>query len=458
MTAQTLTEPEPEPEPEPTTTRSGPIARIVAGSMALGLVGALTFVLVILSGAREHVATAAMLFAFAAGWASLAWTSTRWTDQPQRWACVPATAMATTGVALLVFAPGDRAMADLGWVWPPALLGLAIWMIRNARRSLHTRALTWLVQPVCIALALVAIGGATEAVLESTDHRLDAPAGQMYDVAGHRMYLHCTGSGSPTVLLSNGFGERTPSWSWITSTVAADTRVCVYDRAGQGWSQAASGPQDGAQVAADLHATLAKAHVDGPYVMAGHSIGGTYNLIFAAHYPSEVAGMVLLDSATPEQFTALPNYPSFYSMYRRASGLLPTLARVGIGRLAATVQFAGLPTRDRDQERAFAATARDFDGQRDEWSELPTVFNQAKALTTLGSTPLVIVTAGQGQDPGWAEAQDKLATLSTNRAHRIVRGATHIALLLDRPFAAESSRAITDVVTAARLHTEVPAS
>jgi pimeloyl-ACP methyl ester carboxylesterase len=452
MTAQTLT------APEPTTTRSGPIARIVAGSMALGLVGALTLALVVVPGAREHVVTAAMLFAFAAGWAALAWMSTRWTDQPQRWARVPAAAMAATGAALLAFAPGDPAMADLGWVWPPALLGLAVWMIRNARRALHTRARTWLVQPVCIALALAAIGGATETVFESTDHRLDAPAGQTYDVAGHRMYLHCTGSGSPTVLLSNGFGERTPSWSWITSTVAATTRVCVYDRAGQGWSEAAPGPQDGAQVAADLHATLAKAHVGGPYVLAGHSIGGTYDMIFAARYPSEVAGVVLLDSATPEQFTALPKYPGFYSMYRRASGLLPTLARVGVGRLAATMQFTGLPSRDRDQERAFAATARDFRGQRDEWSELPTVFNQAKALTTLGSTPLVVVTAEQGQDPGWPAAQDKLATLSTNSAHRTVRGATHIALLVDRRFAAESSLAITDVVTAARLHTEVPAS
>ena len=181
-------------------------------------------------------------------------------------------------------------------------------------------------------------------------------------------------------------------------------------------------------------------------------------MIFAARYPTEIAGMVLLDSATPEQFTALPNYPGFYSTYRRASGVLPVMARVGIGRLAATMQFTGLPTRDRDQERAFAATARDFRGQRDEWSELPTVFNQAKALTTLGSTPLVVVTAEQGQDPGWPAAQDKLATLSTNSAHRIVRGATHIALLLDHRFAAESSRAITDVVAAARLHTEVPAS
>jgi pimeloyl-ACP methyl ester carboxylesterase len=452
MSTHTLT------APEPPATRSGPIARIVAGSLALGLVAASTLVLVVLPGAREHTVTAAMLLAFAAGWAALAWMSTRWTDQPQRWARVPAAAMATTGAALFAFAPGDQVMAELGWIWPPALLGLAVWMIRSARRTLHSRTRTWLVQPVCAVLVLAAVGGATETVLESTDHGLDAPAGQTYDVAGHRMYLHCTGHGSPTVLLSSGFGERTPSWSWIAHTTAATTRTCVYDRAGQGWSEPVSGPQDGLQVAADLHATLVKAHVDGPYVVAGHSTGGVYSMIFAHRYPTEIAGVALLDSATPEQFTALPNYPGFYSTYRRASGVLPTLARVGIGRLAATAEFDGLPTSDRDQERAFAATARDFRGQRDEFAELPTAFAQAKALTSLGSSPLIVLTAGRDQDPGWAGAQNKLATLSTDTTHRVIPDATHGALLVERRYAAESSRAITDVVKAARLHTELPAS
>jgi pimeloyl-ACP methyl ester carboxylesterase len=285
--------------------------------------------------------------------------------------------MAVAGAVLLVAAPGDGVMGMLGWIWPPALLALSIWMMRSARRDLHSRTRSWLVRPVCLVLALAAVGGAAETVLESTDHRLDAPAGQTYAVGGHRMYLQCTGAGSPTVLLSNGFGERSPSWSWIAPNVARTTRVCVYDRAGQGWSEAASGPQDGAEVATDLHATLAAAHVPGPYVLAGHSTGGTYGMIFAARYPSDVVGLVLLDSATPEQFTALPSYPGFYSTYRRVSGLLPALARLGAGRLAAPTEFAGLPARARAQEQSFAATARDFRGQRDEWSELPTSFRQA---------------------------------------------------------------------------------
>jgi pimeloyl-ACP methyl ester carboxylesterase len=447
MTTQLLTPPETAPA------ATGHIARIVVASLASGLVGALTLVLVVFPGAQEHVVTGMTMLAFAFGWAMLATLSARRTDQPQRWARVPAASMAVVGTALLIAAPSNRVLHALGWIWPPALLALAIWMIRSVRRELQSRTRAWLIHPVCVVLALAAVGGGTETVLESMDHNLRAPAGQTYVVAGHRMYLHCTGAGSPTVLLSSGFGERSPSWSWIATTVARTTRVCVYDRAGQGWSEAASGPQDGIELATDLHAVLDAAQIAGPYVLAGHSVGGTYNMIFAARYPSEVAGMVLLDSATPEQFTALPNYPGVYSTFRRVSGALPTLARLGVGRLASGTDFGGLPARARDQERSFAATARDFRGQRDEWSELPTVFTQAKALTTLGAKPLVVVTAGEGQDPGWFAAQDKLATLSSNSVHRTIHGAVHVALLDDQRFAGDSSAAIDDVVAAIRTRT-----
>jgi pimeloyl-ACP methyl ester carboxylesterase len=85
----------------------------------------------------------------------------------------------------------------------------------------------------------------------------------------------------------------------IAPAVALDSRVCVYDRAGRGWSDAAAGPQDATQTAADLHTLLDRAHIPGPYVLAGHSFGGLHILAFAANYPDQVAGMVLLDSTAP---------------------------------------------------------------------------------------------------------------------------------------------------------------
>ena len=119
------------------------------------------------------------------------------------------------------------------------------------------------------------------------------------DVGGHRLHLSCTGSGTPTVVLEPGGGDMSSNLGRIAPAVARDTRVCVYDRAGRGWSEPADASQDGLQIAADLHTLLQRGQVPGPYVLAGHSFGGLYVLTFAARYPDEVAGMVLIDSTAP---------------------------------------------------------------------------------------------------------------------------------------------------------------
>jgi hypothetical protein len=159
---------------------------------------------------------------------------------------------------------------------------------------------------------------------------------------------------------------------------------------------------------------------------------------------------VLVDSATPEQFTALPDYEAFYSLWGRVAPLLPSLARTGLVRVTFGTGFAGLPAAARDQERAFTATARDWSSQRVEYSQLPAVFRQAQALTTLGGKPLIVLTAREGQQAGWFAAQDALVKLSSNSAHRSVTGATHEALLYDQGYAVNGSRAILDVVGALR--------
>jgi pimeloyl-ACP methyl ester carboxylesterase len=133
--------------------------------------------------------------------------------------------------------------------------------------------------------------------------------GQLIDVGGHRLHLNCTGAGTPTVVLEPGGGELSSNLGWITPAVARDSRVCVYDRAGRGWSEPASTAQDGAQIATDLHRLLQRGHVRGPYVLAGHSFGGLYVLTFAARYPDQVAGMVLVDSTAPAP-AANPATPS----------------------------------------------------------------------------------------------------------------------------------------------------
>ena len=323
-------------------------------------------------------------------------------------------------------------------------------MVVRARRNLRSRTRPWLLYPVFGILALAALGGAYETGREASDRSAYRMPGQLVDVGGYRLHLTCTGSGSPTVVLLPGAGEFSPSWAWIAPTVARDSRVCAYDRAGRGWSEAAPGPQDGVALAADLHTLLDRAHEAGPYVIVGHSFGGLYALTFAGRYPEQVAGVVLLDATSPDMFTRVRPYPMFYEGYRRVSALFPSLARLGIGRLAYRSAFDKLPPQERREQLAFWSTARSARSQRDEWAEAPLVMKQARSLRTLGARPLVVLTAGSEAQEGWIPIQNDLAALSSNCAHRVLPNVTHDALVGDERDAALSSQAIHDVLQAAR--------
>jgi pimeloyl-ACP methyl ester carboxylesterase len=425
----------------------GRIGLVVLGAIAVGFLLGLLLVLVVFAGGAESEITGAALVALGADFALLAIASSRFTDQPQRWALPPAIGSAGVGVAVLAGAPGNRALELAGWVWPALVVVLVGCSFRGARRSLHGWSRRTVLYPALAVLLLVAAGGAYQTVAEATSTN-PAPGGRTYVVNGHRLYLSCVGAGAPTVVLFNGFGARTPSWAWVQRMVSSSTRVCAFDRAGQGWSGEAPGKRDGHQLAADLHGLLAAAQIPPPYVLAGHSVGGTYALVYAARYPEQVSGVALIDSATPYQFD-LPSYPGFYSMWRRASALLPTLARAGLARFTLGTGSASLPPDARDAARAFSSSPRELRADRTEFQMLPTVFDQAKALRSLGEKPLAVLTAGLGSQRGWFAAQARLAQLSRNGVHRTAHGATHAALLEDQRFAAITSRVVDGVVRAA---------
>ncbi len=425
----------------------GHIGRIVAGTLIGGLVAAIFVVTVPFAGAKEHVLTGSVLLTFATAWSALATLSQRRTDQPQRWAFVPAVFMTVAGAVVLVAAPTGN---ELGWVWPPMTLALAVWMAVHARRDLGSRTRLWIVYPICAALVLACVGGTYETYRESVDHF--PMSGQLISVGHHKLHIDCTGTGSPTVVLEPGLGEPSTAMALIASSVAKTTRVCVYDRAGRGWSESASGPQDGVAVATDLHTLLERAGERGPFVLAGHSAGGIYVMNFARRFPRQVAGVVLLDSMHPEQYTRIGSWPAFYEMYRRASAVLTPLSRFGVGRLIYHSGYADLPTKARDAERGFMASPRGNRSVRDEFSEIRTAMRQAGSLKTLGDTPLVVLTATKGTEGGWAAAQDDLATLSTNSVHRSLPNVAHAMLVDDAKTTVQSSRAIDEVVKAVRTH------
>jgi pimeloyl-ACP methyl ester carboxylesterase len=360
------------------------IGWIVAGSLATGLLAALLLAGAPFIPAEERAVTGAVLCGFALGWAMLAVLSVRFTDQPQRWAAAPALVMGGGGLLLVGFgAPVDQV---LDWVWPPAMLALAIWMLVCVHRQLQSRGGRWLLYPVIATLALASIGGGYQTLGEAADAKAYPMPGQLIDVGGHRLHLRCTGSGTPTVVLEPGAGEMSSNLGWITPAVARNTRVCVYDRAGRGWSEPADTPEDGAQIATDLHTLLQRGHVPGPYVLAGHSFGGLYVLTFAARYPDEVAGMVLVDSTAPASAanpgTPSPGHGASSNGMRRVSALVSTAARLGLGRLYARSAFGSLPPRSRDEVRASVATPSTLRSTIDEYLQATSSTEQAAALRT----------------------------------------------------------------------------
>ena len=434
-------------------TNRRPAGRTIVASVVAGAVTALLLTLVVFAGGTEATITGSLLLGFGFGWALMATLTVRRTRQPQRWAAVPAVAMGATGTALLVFTPGNETLTAMNWVWPPLLAALAVWMLVQVRRSVTGKA-RWVLTPVVAVLALASIGATYDNIARTGDQATVAAPGKLYDVGGHRLHLDCHGHGGPTVVLSNGLGGVSAGWARITGPVAATTRVCAYDRAGQGWSEEAASPRDGVESAEDLHTLLAKAGEHGPYVLVGHSTGGTHAMTYAAHYPEQVAGLVLLDSSSPEQFTRMPAFPGQYAMMRRVTALLPTLSRLGLGQVPVT---SHLPAADAAKVTAITSAPQYYRNQRDEVSVIPEVFAQAQALTTLEGRPLAVLTASEtstGTD-GWVGAQDQLAALSPNSVHRTVNS-THEGLLEDVRPAAAAVRAITEVISSVRTGTPLP--
>ena len=406
---------------------TGTPAKVVARSLTGGIISAITLVALPFPGGSEATITGAILIGFAIGWALLAHLSMRSGDGSHRWAAVPATALGLSGAALIIFTPNSQTLDTLGWIWPPLLLALVLWMTAQARREPPARRRSWLLYPVFAVMALAAIGGSYETLQTGSDSGAAPVAGdRLVDVGGHRLNIRCTGSGTPTVVLEPGLGESASAIAkWIAPEVARTTRVCVYDRAGHGRSDIAPD----ADAARDLHVLLERAHVPGPYVLAGHSLGGMFVLSYAHRYPSQVGGVVLLDSMHPRQtHTAADMGPVL--------DLVPTVARTGLARLLVN---------PKDGEPA--AQARQF--VRDV-EQMPAQLDRAAQLKTLRSRRLGVVTAGTGSEPGWTEHQNGLATLSTHAFHRTIAGSTHQSLIDDPKHAAASSRAIHDVVVAVR--------
>ena len=147
-----------------------------------------------------------------------------------------------------------------------------------------------------IVAATIALGLVYQLIGTWRDARTYPAPGKLIQVAGSRLHIRTTGQGSPTVVLESGIAASSVSWTAVQAALSSYTTVCSYDRAGFGWSEPNSRPRIPAQLADELHELLTRAGLEPPFVLVGHSFGGLVVRAFAARYPGETAGLVLVDA------------------------------------------------------------------------------------------------------------------------------------------------------------------
>jgi pimeloyl-ACP methyl ester carboxylesterase len=312
-----------------------------------------------------------------------------------------------------------------------------------------------------VMIACAVFGMVYEAIMSAGDAQRYPAPGQLVDVGGYQLELNCIGEGSPTVILTYGFADNLLTWNAVQKQIAAQgrVRVCAWDRAGLGWSEAL--PQQSARtpsdVAAELHTLLAKADIPGPYVMVGHSLGGMYTRMYAIKYPEDVVGIALLDSShesansdrPPKSAAELAETPS-------ANPLYATLVRLSILRvfgqsLLTGLQPAAVYLSDDVKPTYLGLTGRLKALQA--WANEEAGMTQddpiLEANTSLGDKPLALLVSTQGikSNDRWQKAQEMMATYSSNSRLQIVPDSEH---MLQWQYPEAVTATVVDVIESVR--------
>jgi pimeloyl-ACP methyl ester carboxylesterase len=195
--------------------------------------------------------------------------------------------------------------------------------------------LAWILGLLVLAVAL---GIGYQLAGTRRDRRIHPPPGRLIDLGTHRLHLYETGRAGPTILLESGLMSTVLGWTEVQRELSKSFRVLSYDRAGLGWSELGPMPRTAERIVDELHHALEKACIAPPYILVGHSFGGLTMQLFAARYPKEVTGMVLIDAVVPAEWDPPSEQDAKNSrvgakVCRRAAGL----ACVGVIRLVAAL-------------------------------------------------------------------------------------------------------------------------
>jgi pimeloyl-ACP methyl ester carboxylesterase len=318
---------------------------------------------------------------------------------------------------------------------------------------------------IILLVGIPVAGMIYQVAAEASDRQSYPPPGEIVNVDGHNMHLHCTGERGPTLILEAGAFSFSSEWYWVQQQMSETNRVCSYDRAANGWSEPVTGLRDGVTLMRELHSLLAAADIPGPYVLAGHSLGGPLIRIYTQQYPNEVLGLVLVDSAVPYAWSEVSGFEQWKAQNESAYVLLTVLQRVGAARIIIQREFQGYnyPPEIVNQLTAFKATAQgvdtwDAEFRLAQWE----LGQQAQAAEELGELPVIVMWASYPDvtapderaylESVWAS----LPEFSSNSRVLMVEGSNHGSIIGNEQYAQQVTDAILDVIDAAQTGEPLP--
>jgi pimeloyl-ACP methyl ester carboxylesterase len=321
--------------------------------------------------------------------------------------------------------------------------------------------LTIFLVALAIGAGLILAGAIYQAVGAAIDRRRYPPPGRMIDIGGAHLHLLATGASGPPVIFESGISATCLNWVQIQTEVERFAQAYTYDRASLGWSDAVDTPRTTSRIVNELRALLQAAGISPPYILVGHSFGGMLVGAYAARYPDDVGGLVLVDPLSAGDWLNVSEAPArMLRLGVKLSKRGAVLARIGVVRAALALLMAGrrrgpqwiaklssgrgesvitrlvaevrkMPPETWPMVRAHWCLQKSFNGIAGYLESLPASAAEAVALGQPRTIPVTVL-SGANATPAELEEREVLARRSPRGRHIIARKSGHW-IQLDEP-------------------------